>query len=528
MEMNLDAFEVRKTLYSLLEIVWRRLLWVILTTAVVVGIMIAYIVVFPPVYKAGATILVEGQDNSLREEFYDRVSVFRGGVEAETEAELLKVGPVVERVVERLDLAYEEVYHPFLRYVVYLWGESWVGQNYRKVKKMIFPPPESPYTLTEEEIEFAKTVQDFQSGIAVESEGGANVAQIVVLGPSPRVAEMADVLVEEFLNYRTQLREDEALGAYRALRAEAERAKEEMDEAALALSEFAEANDVQFDFDKERRMVLELASFETELMATRSFLAAKKGRLKEIEKQLAEVAETEVSTRSRAKNDVRTTLETALLEQELALVETRDRYTESSPEVQEIVGNIQDITQKLDHFDEMVLAREDVTANPVWDKLRSDLSSVKVEIAELEAQEAAQVQLLAEREAELKRVPTLQRQAADLTRNLTLKDGEYQVITDKERQAFISAQTQIEQTATIRLLDNAQPPDKPVRPNSKIYIPAAMLVGIVLGIAVAFAVEYADDRIRGEDQVKSLMGSPVYASLPLSGTLPGLSREPRA
>lgn len=41
-------------------------------------------------------------------------------------------------VIEEMDLKYEDVYYFFMFYVVYLWGEFWLGKNYWVLKYKIF------------------------------------------------------------------------------------------------------------------------------------------------------------------------------------------------------------------------------------------------------------------------------------------------------------------------------------------------------------------------------------------------------
>ncbi len=120
MEINLDSFKIRQSISALLQAVRRHLLLVALTCVGVLVIVLAYMHYFPPVYRSTVKLLVENDRDEIREGFYDRWNVFRGAEEGETEAELLKVAPVITEVVQRMNLKYEDVYHPFLKHVIYL------------------------------------------------------------------------------------------------------------------------------------------------------------------------------------------------------------------------------------------------------------------------------------------------------------------------------------------------------------------------------------------------------------------------
>ena len=52
-----------------------------------------------------------------------------------------------------------------------------------------------------------------------------------------------------------------------------------------------------------------------------------------------------------------------------------------------------------------------------------------------------------------------------------------------------------------------------------------LLVALIVGIALAFLVDYLDDRIRGKDDVQQLLQLPVYGEVPRA---PSVGRESRA
>ena len=71
----------------------------------------------------------------------------------------------------------------------------------------------------------------------------------------------------------------------------------------------------------------------------------------------------------------------------------------------------------------------------------------------------------------------------------------------------------------IRILDYAQVPTSPVRPNKQRMLLLAALVGIFGGFALALFMEYLDDRIKTESDVEQYLG------LPFLGTIPAISGE---
>jgi capsular polysaccharide biosynthesis protein len=68
----------------------------------------------------------------------------------------------------------------------------------------------------------------------------------------------------------------------------------------------------------------------------------------------------------------------------------------------------------------------------------------------------------------------------------------------------------------VSVLDYADPKEKhgPVAPNVKLNIIAAFLLSLMLGVGLAFLLDYLDDTIKTEEDIESLLGVPVLISVP--------------
>lgn len=66
---------------------------------------------------------------------------------------------------------------------------------------------------------------------------------------------------------------------------------------------------------------------------------------------------------------------------------------------------------------------------------------------------------------------------------------------------------------TLELVDSAEPPTSPTSRHTALALLAALLGGLVIGIAVAFLRELGDRRIRREDELASVLDAPVLARM---------------
>jgi capsular exopolysaccharide synthesis family protein len=98
------------------------------------------------------------------------------------------------------------------------------------------------------------------------------------------------------------------------------------------------------------------------------------------------------------------------------------------------------------------------------------------------------------------------KQEADSNRQL------YDGLLQKLKEASLAAGLN---SSTLRIVDKARIPQYPARPNVPRNMLFAVLLGLVGGVAVAFALEAIDTTVRTPDQAQTISGLPVMAVIPL-------------
>ncbi len=490
---------------------------VVFTSLTTLSAAFAFIYFFPPVYKSGVKLLIETEDTYSRGQFNDRWNVFRFMREVETESALIRVGPVAAAVVDELGLKYDDVYHSIFRTIIDLWKESYVGRRYRALKKRVFSGPAGPEALTEAEIERYMTIDDFISGVQIEGEPNSNVIEVIVLGPSPRVAEMANTLVDVYLRQRDDRRRAEAMAAYHALSPQVDRAHGELADSERIFQEFLDQHGIKFDFDKERNDVLVWGGHESALLETRAKAREAAARLEEIDRQLAGEPLKEITTRETSLNQLKIKMRNELLVEELKLIELSKRFTPEAPEIAEVNGSISKLEEKILNSDEYLLSSSVETDNPVWRYLQLERSRIRITIGELEALETAQEKIVDRFQEDLSDLPEKQRKFGALERDVALNEREYEELLEKHRQAFVSGTTDVRALDSVRVVERAVPPGSPLRPRAKLYILAALVSGMLMGCGAAFVAGFFDETIRVSDDLESLFGVSVYGRISISG-----------
>lgn len=68
-------------------------------------------------------------------------------------------------------------------------------------------------------------------------------------------------------------------------------------------------------------------------------------------------------------------------------------------------------------------------------------------------------------------------------------------------------------TGNIRIVDRAEVPRKPVKPNKKLNILLAMIVGLTIGTGLAFFFEYLDDTIQTPEDIEDYLRIPYLGGV---------------
>lgn len=132
---------------------------------------------------------------------------------------------------------------------------------------------------------------------------------------------------------------------------------------------------------------------------------------------------------------------------------------------------------------------------------------------DIAAQEKAINNKIAELNATLKEVPDLQRQYLQLYRDVEVNTQLYTNLLNSYQQLKVAQAGEI---GSIRIIDTAVLPEKPVKPKKAIILALSLLVGLFLGILLALAKNLLRSGIRSSEEIENALGLPVYATVPRS------------
>lgn len=484
-----DAFNISKSIDAIIHSVMGHKLLVCATTAVALSIVIMYIISFPPVYQAEVVLMGDSTKDIHRAEFYNHWSVFRRHPLPD-EAELLMSGAVIEQVIEDMDLSFDDVYHSFTTHLGYLWVNSSVGKTYRELKSSLFPQPHAQYTLTDEEIDKGRAIDSFKDGVGIVPVADTNIGALVVRGPTPRVADMANKMVDKYMIDRQRRLQAEADKAYAALQHETELARAELETVSSALEQHYQASDMSLAFEKDKLNVNSLVQIRAGILEQEASLTALKESLAETDRQLKSESREIVGSRVLAKNSQREALRQQITQLNVELEKVKVRYRSDAIEVQQVERQINALTEMLKLQNEKELTQSTAQLNESYLGLKSKKRQLEADIKGVEAGLTVRRSAEAAYTASVKGIPEKMKVTRFLERERQIAEKKYIALNDKLMIAAVSRATIVSAPTALNVIDRAKYPNKPIAPNKKFLLLGALILGFGAGVVSGLIIDF--------------------------------------
>ncbi len=514
-----DVFDVRSALLRIWDSCRIHAWLVVFCPLLTVGLITFYVLNWQPIYVAEAVLLAEPERDSSREQFYYFWNMFRKE-DVKSEVSLMTSTAVVAEVVKKLNLTYDDVYHPFLNHAAYLWTQSTVGRTYRRVKQWFFPPKPGPYVPTEAEVDFARTVADFKEGVSITPVPESHVGALTLKGPSPRVAEIANALIHTSLEHRRRRYIEEATHAYNAVKAETDKVYAELKAREESRRQFYADNGLLMELEREKIDVTNYASLEASLGTLRTELAGLEQKKALLQRLLANEPSETITQRTVQRNPLRQEVERLKTTLEAQLADNLVRYREDAPEIVELRKRIAAFDGLLKSMAEEASHSSTRAVSTTREALDSQLKNTEVEIAGKRATLEAKEKLLSTLRPRLTEIPRQIIELRHLGREESGIEKKYVILQERLMMAEVSISAARSAPASLKVVDFAETPSKPAWPQNKLLFPAALLLGLFAGVTLAVCLDLLASRVT-EARLKS-----QAAEYPLFGTIREVQGEP--
>jgi succinoglycan biosynthesis transport protein ExoP len=464
--------------------VWMRRKWVaLLVFAAAVAAVVSFTIWLPDLYRATATVLVEGQDVS--EEFVRSSVTAELGTRLQTiQQEVLSRARLAD-LIARLDL-------------------------YPDLRRKGMPIDEIVERLRRD-IKLEPT-----SGEGQMSAGSRTIGfSISYSGRDPQiVAQVANVVASLYVVQNTQLREGQAIRTADFLKQQLDGIKQELDAQQRRMTEF----NLSHIGELPQQVAANLASLErlnTQLRLNGENQIRASDRRERFQRQLTDADSAALAAPAAASSTGSGSAQAAALRRQLD--ELRRKYTEQYPEVVRVRSELAILERQLAERAAAPDGAAAAAVEPVDPRTRllQAIEETDMELRALKNEELALRQAVSSYEQRVENGPKREEESQALSRDyLSTKDRYDTMFKRYEEAQLASSLEQGKSVEQFRILDAAIPPRDPAAPNRLRFLLIGLMLSIALAACAALVAEKMDTAFHSLDDLRAFVNVATLFSIP--------------
>jgi polysaccharide biosynthesis transport protein len=307
-------------------------------------------------------------------------------------------------------------------------------------------------------------------------------------------AKVANLFVDEFIAYNARVRIDESMKAVEELKIRAEQQERTVKDLATELQAYREKNNM-ISLDQRRDIVTEkLKALNLYATQTDAKLKDAEIRWKQVQERIASGGDiTELSFIARDPLIDQLTREVS--SKKIQIAQLRDRYRDKHPIMIEAVNSLQQAQSELKKAVDSAAA----TAESEYQNARRNDEQARASLAQAGAEAMDLDRANVDYEARANKLKINEQ----LLQNLIGRMRDTTMISTMESQ-------------NARVVDRAVPPqeDDYVSPRIPLNIGLGVVGGLALGLGVAFFVAFIDDRVKSSFDIEAVVGLPLIGIIP--------------
>ncbi len=197
---------------------------------------------------------------------------------------------------------------------------------------------------------------------------------------------------------------------------------------------------------------------------------------------------------------------------QLELVTLMAEYNPDHYKVQRVQNEIKSLTEAMENEISKLAVEKTVVKNPVREGLIKSVVNLSVEISVLEAKRTALEQIREKQNEEIRKLPGIELEYAHLEKNTKSMMETLDLLRRRLEEAKIDKDSK---ESDLRVFELAGIPGQAVAEKKVSSIFMGLLVGFILGIGLAFLLEYLDQTLKDPGEVERNLELPLLGVVPL-------------
>lgn len=353
--------------------------------------------------------------------------------------------------------------------------------------------------------------QQLQKNLEVEVVPGSDIIKIKVRASEPQAAKIiANTYVDRMIDWNLRRKREEISNVRDFVEEQLKIFQEKLNAAEEALQAFKAENKMLSLSESSTEILRRTTQAEVVYNQAKAERTALEQRQRAIEKKKQELAPSLTITDTPLTQELKQKLQE--LELQYSTRQVKDGLAENHPDMlalkQKISQAKQELVQEL-----LKAAQRDDLIDPLSQikNLLQESISLDVDVATNRAKEQGLKQILAGYESELQKLPQQELMLTRLVRDRDVNDRIYSMLREKREEVRINEASKI---GDIQVVDAAEEPLEPTRPDTILNLILGVLIGLALGVGVSFIQESLDTSLKSREDVEKYMNLPVLASIP--------------
>jgi len=475
-QFSTSSLSVRDILYVLFKHKEKILtIFIFIVATVTIGTILK-----DPSYSSTATILYKRGNNEITLTLSNRINRLSQEEEINSEIEIIKSRPVIERVVNELNKIKAQRAE-----------KEEKSETFNFNIRDIFPLPKKE--LTEEEMLHAQTAE-LLDAVEVNPVNNSNVIAISLSGKDPEmITKTVNLMSDAYIDFRLQVHRRDNADEFFDDQISGTRVKLEDLEKELS----------KFQIDEEI-----LSYQEQESIAMRSIEEYNKA-LTDVRKEIISKGAKLNRMQSLLNSDPKTLIPSNEIGDQSIIMSFRNELVNLRLQRNTLIGKYKENSKPVRVLDEKIAKTEASLRAEVGRILKLERLSLLAFAEEEKALEStisylrSRAKSLPEKRLTIVRLERAIQETSEIHALLVKKRAETR-ITDADDQRI----------ANVKVLSKASIPTKSEGPNKAMSIVLGVMLGGLLGIGVAFLLEYLNHTYRTGDDVEHYLELPLLASIP--------------
>ena len=371
---------------------------------------------------------------------------------------------------------------------------------------------------TQKDKEVKPSYEGFVGRITTQPVKDTEILNVKVQAGSPEEAQyLANELVVAFLERMTALVRSEQSKVREFIGERMQASKIELESAESELQKYKQNQRIVAPADETKALVDKLSTLDKLDADNRVAIEASQARLNSAEQQLGRQ-----KTGFIADNPLIQQHKLKLAELEVDLVGLSQTYTDSHPKVKATKAAISETRNRLSAEIAKVVNADSISSNPLHQGLLQSKLQAEAELAVAAARQQAIKKVQTDSEEQLNKLPGKEQGLVRVMRDAAVAQEIYIMLAKRYEEARIN---EVMEPTDVQIVDVAVAPKGPIKPNKRLNVAIAAILGLFVGTGLAFALEYMNRTIRTADDVEQYLGLPVLGSIPAVDSEEGSSKK---